>query len=150
ERRGGRFFFHSQGSAPTDAPVSSQASGLHLGNEWGRAQLVFPNNAQRGFFRTGTATEWVELWHSGNFDPALKADQSALSAHIGAGGAAHANATTSVDGFMSAADKTKLNGVAAGATANATDAQLRARSSHTGTQAISTIAGLQAALDAKV
>jgi hypothetical protein len=42
----------------------------------------------------------------------------AAAAHVGAGGSAHAAATTSVAGFMSAADKTKLNGVAAGATAN--------------------------------
>jgi len=39
---------------------------------------------------------------------------------------------------------TKLAGIAAGATANATDAQLRDRSTHTGTQAASTIAGLAA------
>jgi hypothetical protein len=38
--------------------------------------------------------------------------------------------------------KAKLDGIAAGATANATDAQLRDRSSHTGTQALSTISGL--------
>lgn len=46
--------------------------------------------------------------------------------------------------------KTKLDGIATGATANATDAQLRARSSHTGTQAISTVSGLQSALDSKL
>lgn len=43
---------------------------------------------------------------------------------------------------------TKLSGVATGATKNATDAQLRDRGTHTGTQAIETVAGLQAALDA--
>jgi hypothetical protein len=48
-------------------------------------------------------------------------------------------ATTSAAGSMSAADKTKLDGVQAGATANATDSQLRDRSTHTGTQAASTI-----------
>lgn len=47
------------------------------------------------------------------------------------------------------AEKSKLSGIAAGATANATDAQLRDRSTHTGAQAISTVTGLQAALDAK-
>jgi hypothetical protein len=52
------------------------------------------------------------------------------------------NATTSIDGYLSAADKTKLNGIAAGATANATDTQLRDRSTHTGTQAWSTITGV--------
>jgi len=38
--------------------------------------------------------------------------------HVGAGGTAHAVATTSVAGFMSAADKTKLNGIEAGAQVN--------------------------------
>ncbi len=71
------------------------------------------------------------------------------AAHAGAGGAAHADATTLVSGFMSGADKTKLVGIAENATANATDAQLRDRSTHTGTQAISTVSGLQSALDGK-
>lgn len=48
-------------------------------------------------------------------------------------------ATTSVKGVMSAADKTKLDGIATGATVNATDAALRDRSTHTGTQASSTV-----------
>lgn len=45
-------------------------------------------------------------------------------------------------------DKTKLDGIAANATANSTDAVLLARANHTGTQAIATVSGLQAALDA--
>lgn len=49
-----------------------------------------------------------------------------------------------------AANTTKLNGIAAGATANNTDAYLLNRTNHTGTQAISTVTGLQTALDAKV
>lgn len=40
------------------------------------------------------------------------------SSHVGTGGTQHAAATTAVAGFMSAADKTKLDGVASGATAN--------------------------------
>ncbi|MFD2330388.1 hypothetical protein ACFSR7_14155 [Cohnella sp. GCM10020058] len=50
--------------------------------------------------------------------------QSNLTAHIGTGGAAHAAATTSVAGFMSAADKTKLDGMTSGAggAGTATDA----------------------------
>jgi hypothetical protein len=42
----------------------------------------------------------------------------------------------------SSAEKTKLAGIATGATANATDAKLRDRSTHTGTQAVATITGL--------
>lgn len=49
-----------------------------------------------------------------------------------------------------AAEKTKLAGIAASATANATDAALRDRSTHTGSQAISTITDLQTTLDAKL
>jgi hypothetical protein len=59
------------------------------------------------------------------------------------------DATTSAAGKMSAADKTKLNAIEEGATANATDAQLRDRQTHTGEQAISTITGLATALAGK-
>jgi len=52
-------------------------------------------------------------------------------------------ATTSAAGSMSASDKTKLNGVATGATANSSDATLLARANHTGTQAASTVTGLK-------
>lgn len=46
--------------------------------------------------------------------------------------------------WAASAAATKLAGIAAGATANATDAQLRDRATHTGTQAASTITGLAA------
>jgi hypothetical protein len=47
------------------------------------------------------------------------------------------------------AEKTKLSGIATAATANSADATLLARANHTGTQAISTVSGLQAELDLK-
>lgn len=47
------------------------------------------------------------------------------------------------------AEKTKLSGVAPGATQNASDNALRDRATHTGTQPVSTVTGLQTALDAK-
>lgn len=122
------------------------------------------------------------------------AEDFAAAAHV------HDNATTSVAGFMAAADKTKLDGVATnatanvgtvtsvaitgangitvangtittsgtaaidinaaqlrtalnvanGATANSADATLLDRANHTGTQAISTVTGLQAELDGKI
>lgn len=52
-------------------------------------------------------------------------------------------------GLMAPEQVTKLGGVAAGATANATDAQLRDRATHTGEQPIASVTGLQAALDGK-
>jgi hypothetical protein len=59
-------------------------------------------------------------------------------------------ATQSAAGSMSAADKAKLDNVAAGATANQTDAYLLNRANHTGSQAISTVTNLQSSLDAKL
>ena len=56
---------------------------------------------------------------------------------------------TATGKIMTDAERTKLAGVATGATANATDAALRDRTTHTGAQAISTVTGLQTALDAK-
>lgn len=52
-------------------------------------------------------------------------------------------------GLISALDKAKLDGIAAGATANATDAALRDRATHTGEQALGTITGLVDALAGK-
>ena len=65
---------------------------------------------------------------------------AAPSSHVGTGGATHANVVAGgAAGFMTGADKTKLDGVATGATANSADATLLARANHTGTQLASTI-----------
>lgn len=63
------------------------------------------------------------------------------------GGSLHAVATTGSNGFMSAADKLKLDEIETGATQNASDLHLTNRANHYGTQAISTVSGLQTALD---
>lgn len=77
-------------------------------------------------------------------DTRTPADSSVTDAKVAAGAAI--NADKLVDGtankLLTAAERTKLGGVATGATANATDAQLRDRSTHTGTQAATTITGL--------
>jgi hypothetical protein len=66
------------------------------------------------------------------------------STHAGSRGVAHATASPGGEaGFMSGADKGKLDGIQASATANSTDAQLRDRAAHTGTQAINTVSGLE-------
>jgi hypothetical protein len=58
-------------------------------------------------------------------------------------------ATTTNAGKLSVGDKAKLNSIASNATANASDDELRDRATHTGEQAISTVTGLQTALDGK-
>lgn len=64
--------------------------------------------------------------------------------------ASTATVTTTADGLMVFSDKVKLNSIAAGATVNDTDANLKSRANHTGTQAISTIVNLQSTLDSKL
>lgn len=70
--------------------------------------------------------------------------------HKGDGSDPIANATGTVAGLMAATDKAKLDGVATGATANATDAQLRDRATHTGTQTASTVSDFAEAVDDRV
>jgi hypothetical protein len=53
-----------------------------------------------------------------------------------------ATVLTNTTAAFTTAQETKLSGIATGATANATDAALRDRATHTGTQAASTITGL--------
>lgn len=85
-------------------------------------------------------------------DATTKAN-AAQSAAISAAASNSKSADTITDGTTNkaytATEKTKLAGVAAGATANSTDAQLRDRSLHTGAQPISSVTGLQTALDGK-
>lgn len=71
------------------------------------------------------------------------------AAQAAAGNHTHPVATTTVNGLMLAADKAKIDLIAASATKNDTDANLKNRANHTGTQAISTITGLAADLAAK-
>lgn len=74
-----------------------------------------------------------------------------LANHIGAGGAVHAAAVAGgANGFMTGADKTKLDSVASGATVNASNAALRDRATHTGTQLAATIADFAENVDDRV
>jgi hypothetical protein len=79
---------------------------------------------------------------SGNTDVA--ANTAARHAHSNA---AVLDATTA---SFTTADETKLDGVASGATANDTDANLKNRANHTGTQTASTISDFDTAADARV
>jgi hypothetical protein len=59
-------------------------------------------------------------------------------------------ATTLLAGLLAAADKSKLDGIAAGATANSPNATLLSRANHTGTQASSTISDFNTAVNALI
>lgn len=55
-----------------------------------------------------------KIWHEGTLDKS----EFTPASHVGTGGSAHAQVTTTTDGFMIASDKSKLNGIASGAEVN--------------------------------
>ena len=85
--------------------------------------------------RIGKGSELTYAEADANFAN-LKATADAAEAGLtGKADTAHSHPAAiaaGASGFMTGADKAKLDGVAVGATANATDAALRARTSHTG------------------
>ena len=94
--------------------------------------------------RADTAVQPDEL------DPAI--EQNTQVAANTAARHSHSNKTVldATTASYTTAEKSKLTGVQAGATQNATDAAIRDRSTHSGVQPISSVSGLQLALDAKV
>lgn len=133
-------------TADSAKPVSTaQQTALDL-----KANLASPTFTGVPSAPTAAAgTDTTQLATTAYVNAEIAANAAPL-AHVGSGGAAHADVVAGgAAGFMTGADKSKLDGIAAGATTNATDAQLRDRSTHTGAQAIGTVTGLQAALDSK-
>ena len=97
------------------------------------------------------ATDTVWIWDSGGpswKDGDTKGQVTSVNGSTGA--VVIPQVTTSVDGLMISTDKTKLNGIANGATANDTDANLKNRANHTGTQIASTISDFASAVIAQL
>jgi hypothetical protein len=74
-------------------------------------------------------------------DTRVPTDGSVTNAKVATNAAISADklADGTTNGVYTLAERSKLSGIAAGATANSTDAQLRDRSTHTGTQSADTI-----------
>lgn len=139
-----------QGEDAYDAAVANGFTGTY--EEWVNAstpQLILVTDAQKLLTNDGVTTLWSDLTTDQIATKTYVGTNTTPASHVGTGGLAHAVATTLAAGFMSAADKSKLDGVAANATANSSDATLLNRANHTGSQAISTVTGLQTALDGK-
>lgn len=73
-----------------------------------------------------------------NLDYTASPSNGIVTSDTGADATIPAGSTVNAS-LMLPADKTKLDGIETGATANSTDAQLRNRSTHTGTQLANTI-----------
>lgn len=100
-------------------------------------------NPQIGESIRWNGTRWVNAPDAGGVEPTNlgntpDADSVTITSSTGLS-TDIAGATGTNAGVMVAADKTKLDGIQAGATQNASDAALRSRSTHTGVQAPSTI-----------
>jgi len=107
----------------------------------------FTNSVAAGITGTDTSN-WTAAYGWGNHavagyltsetDPEFTNSAAALISEAGSGS------------VITQAERDKLAGVAAGATSNLTDAALLSRANHTGAQAMSTVTGLEAALDGKL
>lgn len=133
-------------------PTGGGGGGGAVDSVNGQVGVVVLDAAAVGADVAGAATAAVAAHtalsdpHPQYLTPAEAASAYAPLAHVGSGGAAHANAIAAgTAGFMTGADKTKLDGVAAGATQNSADATLLARANHTGTQTASTISDFASA-----
>ncbi|WP_240326837.1 tail fiber protein [Aeribacillus pallidus] len=83
-------------------------------NSTSTTQAATANAVKKAFDRAVSAENNAKSYTDTEVGEAMLA----LSLHAGSGGDAHPAATTSTAGFMSAADKTKLNGIASGAEVN--------------------------------
>lgn len=134
--------------------TSHNTDGSLKGGAVGSAQLNSANMPATGQVLSydGSALQWVNVSSGGSTPTNLSAVSDATSITVQSDTGADAilpAASGTAAGVLSAADKSKLDGIASAATANSTDAQLRDRVTHTGVQAISTVSGLQLALDGK-
>lgn len=99
-----------------------------------------------------TGTQTASTISDFDTEVANNSSVTANSAKVSADGSVttHSDVTNAGSGqIITTTERNKLSGIASGATANATDATLKNRANHTGTQTLSTIsdAGTSASLD---
>ena len=102
-------------TADASKPVSTaQQTALNL-----KANLISPAFTGAPTAPTATVGSSTTQLATTAFVGAEIANDAAPIAHVGSNGTSHAVATTTVAGFLSVADKTKLDGIASGAQTNA-------------------------------
>lgn len=143
-------------AAPVISASGAGGGGGAVDSVNGQTGVVVLDAADVGADVAGAATAAVAAHtaapdpHPQYLTPAEASSAYAPLAHVGAGGAAHSNAVAAgAAGFMTGADKTKLDGIATGATQNSSDAFLLTRGNHTGTQLASTISDFASAARAQ-
>lgn len=129
-------------SAPNVQPLDSDLTAIAAlsTTTFGRALLTLADAAGgRSYLGLGTAA----VSNTGDFDAAGAAAAAQAFAIARANHTGTQSADTLTDGTTNkaflATERTKLAGIATGATANSSDAVLEARANHTGTQLLATI-----------
>lgn len=120
--------------------INSQAAMLALTAEVGDVSVRTDLN-KSFILKTSPATvlaNWQELLTPTDTVTSVYGRSGAVTAQSGDYTADQITETTN-NKILTAAERTKLSGIATGATANSTDSQLRDRTTHTGTQTSSTI-----------
>ncbi|MBK1711299.1 gp53-like domain-containing protein [Rubrivivax gelatinosus] len=84
---------------------------------WGKTLAAY--GIEDAYTRTAVDTALAAKANKGTTLAAYGINDAAPASHVGAGGKEHSAATSAAAGFMSAADKAKLDGISAGAQANA-------------------------------
>lgn len=114
-------------------------------------EVIMTDDGRRRYYSDGSA--WVAVSGAGggatNLTTTAAASQVTVNSDTGTDAVIPAADGTNA-GVMTSAMQTKLAGIAAGATANSSDATLLARANHTGTQAAATISDFSSAADARV
>ena len=124
-----------------------------VGVQGARGKSAYEVAVDNGF--VGTEQEWLDSLQGGgggggatNLGYTASSTEGVITSSTGTDATIPAGSTTNAS-LMLPSDKTKIDTVASGATVNSSDAALRDRVTHTGSQAISTVTGLQTALDSK-
>ena len=130
--------------ATVTATNSDTVDSYHAGNATNQVAV------SNGSVCSTLNADLLDGYHSSSFSLTTHNHDSTYAplSHVGAGGTAHAAATTSVAGFMSAADKSKLDGLSSNAdTLDGYHASSFSLTSHTHPNATTSTAGFMSAAD---
>ncbi len=117
-------------------------------------QMYWNTTDDKAYIYDADSTVWIDMTASGgagatNLSATLAASQVVINSDTGTDATIPAADATNA-GVMTKAMHDKLAGIATGATANDTDANLKNRANHTGSQTASTISDFSTAVDARI
>ena len=139
------------GATANDSDANLKNRANHTGTQLANTISDFAANVLSAILTGFSAATNAAVVATDSVLAAIGKLQAQINGHFGQGGSVHANAVNGgAAGFMTGADKSKLDGITVGATANDTDANLKNRANHTGSQLASTISDFASAVITQV